>query len=216
MALQRMILVPPELWEKHCQKPLPPPSVKTILKSKNHSYDKWTRVRLQQDPYLRTEKLNREPIAVPIIETTSKTDPFIKAETPEFEIQTGLPSKYIQNVLKRRLTRDPTFDVYRDGTDGSFKIGSSRFTYTENNVFVDGRKFNGTQGLWELLTQARPDMNMVTPQDKEAYKQILVQSNAHKVNYSPTGRIRCNKGMKYTRIISRLFTDKTQVPWESV
>jgi hypothetical protein len=204
------------LWEKHCQKPLPPPPVKTILKTKNHSYDKWTRVRLQQDPYLRTERLNREPIAVPILETTRKTGPFIKAEKPESEIQTGLHSKYIQNVLKRKQTHEPTFGVYRDDTDDSFKIGSLGFTYTDNNVFVDGRKYNATQGLWELLTKARANMNMVTPQDKEAYKQILVQSNAHKVNYNPTGRIRANKGMNYRRIISRLFADKTQVSWESV
>jgi hypothetical protein len=132
---------------KTLSKPLPPPPVKTILKSKNHSYDKWTRVRLQ-DPYLRTERLSREPIAVPILETTRKTGPFIKAEKPESEIQTVLHSKCIQNVLKRKLTHDPTFGVYRDDTDDSFKIGISGFTYTDNNVFVDGRKYNATQGLW--------------------------------------------------------------------
>jgi len=53
MALQRMILVPPELWEKRCQTPSSPP-VTTILKSKDRSYNKWTRVRLHQDPYLKT------------------------------------------------------------------------------------------------------------------------------------------------------------------
>ena len=37
-----MILISPELWEKRCQTPSPPP-VKTILKSKYQSYNKWTR-----------------------------------------------------------------------------------------------------------------------------------------------------------------------------
>jgi hypothetical protein len=62
MALQRMFLIPPELWEKRCEaSPTPPlPSVKKILNSKDHSYDKWTKVRMKQDPYLKTEK--REPI----------------------------------------------------------------------------------------------------------------------------------------------------------
>ena len=45
---------------------------------------------------------------------------------------------------------------------------------------------------------------MVTLQDR----QILHQSNAHRVNYSPTGRIRANKGLKYTRFISQRFTDR--------
>jgi hypothetical protein len=74
-----MVLVPPELWEKRCQTPSPPP-VKTTLKNKDHSYNTWTRVRLQ-DPYLRTERLNRQPIAVPIIETTHKTGPFLKRKS---------------------------------------------------------------------------------------------------------------------------------------
>ena len=48
MALQRMILVPSELWENRTQEP--PLPVKEILKSKNHSYNKWNQVRLHQDP----------------------------------------------------------------------------------------------------------------------------------------------------------------------
>jgi hypothetical protein len=166
MALQRMILVPSELWEKLCQKPLPPPPVKPILGNKNHSYDKWTWVRLQQDPYLKTERLNRKPIAVPMIETTRKTGPFIKAERPQSEIQTGLHSKYVQNVLKRKLTHDTTFGVYQDDTESYFNIGRSSFTYTDNGIFVDGKKIRATQVLWELLTKARPNLNMVTPQDR--------------------------------------------------
>jgi hypothetical protein len=85
--------------------------------------------------------------------------------------------------------------VYQDDTDGSFKIGRSSFTFTDNSIFADGKKYIATQGLWELLTKARPDINMVTIQDKDSYKQILIQSNAHKDNYNPTGRIRDNKGM---------------------
>ena len=49
MALQPIILVPPELWENRS---LPPPPVKKIIKSKDHSYNKWTKIRLHQDPYL--------------------------------------------------------------------------------------------------------------------------------------------------------------------
>ena len=53
-----------------------------------------------------------------------------------------------------------------------------------------------TQGLWELLAKSKPDKILVTLQDREAYKQILFQSNANRVNYSPIGRIRANKGFK--------------------
>jgi hypothetical protein len=65
---------------------------------------------------------------------------------------------------------DPTVALYQDDNDGSFKSGCSRFKYKNKNVFVDGRKYKATQGLWELLTISWPDKNMVTFQDKEAYK----------------------------------------------
>ena len=56
--------------------------------------------------------------------------------------------------------------VYQDGTDGSFKIGRSSFKYNNKHVFVDGKRYKATQGLWELLTQSRPDINVVTNQDR--------------------------------------------------
>jgi len=74
MALQRMILVPPELWENRSQEPQP---VKKIVKSKDHSYNKWTQVRLHHDPYLKTGKRKWEHIPIPIIETGS-TNLFLK------------------------------------------------------------------------------------------------------------------------------------------
>jgi hypothetical protein len=55
MALYRMSLVPPELWENRCQTP-PSPPVKKILKSKDHSYNKWAQIPLHQDQYLKNEK----------------------------------------------------------------------------------------------------------------------------------------------------------------
>ena len=50
-------------------------------------------------------------------------------------------------------------------------------------------------GSLELLVKSKPDKNLVILHDRQAYKQILLQSNAHRVNYSPTGRIRANKDL---------------------
>ena len=43
---------------------------------------------------------------------------------------------------------------------------------------MDGKNYKATQGLWELLTQSRADKHQVTHQDRQAYKQVLLQSNA--------------------------------------
>jgi len=116
MALQRMVLVPPELWENRS---LPPP-IKMIIKSKDHSHNKWTQVRLHQDPYLKTEKRKTDPTPIPIIETGDKKRKLIIASMPLFKTETEsetvtLPahSKYIQDVLTRKVSHDPTFGVYQ-------------------------------------------------------------------------------------------------------
>jgi len=68
MALQHMILVPTLLLKNSS---LTPPPVKQILKSKDHSYNKWTQGRLHHDPYLKSDKQMREPILIPIIENSN-------------------------------------------------------------------------------------------------------------------------------------------------
>ena len=118
MALQRMILVPPELWENRS---LPPPPVKKIIKSKDHSYNKLTQIRLHQDPYLKTDKRKLEPIPIPIIGTGDTKQnriigsvPLSKTES-ESETDTLPPhSKYILDALTRKVTHDPKFGVYQD------------------------------------------------------------------------------------------------------
>jgi len=59
-----------------------------------------------------------------------------------------------------------------------------------------------------MLTKSKPDKNAVTIQDRQAYQQILLQCNAYRFNYSPTGKMKANKGLKHTRFISQMFTDK--------
>jgi len=151
MELQRMILVPTELWEYRSQEP---PPVKKILKSKDHSYNKSTQVRLHQDPYLKPEK-KREPISIPIRETGStkpsfKTKPKRKriiGSVPLFqtEIESGtdtspMYSNYIHNALTRKVSHDLNFCVYKDDTNGAFKIGRSSFKYKDKHVFVYGKR----------------------------------------------------------------------------
>ena len=65
MAMQRMILLPPEMWETRSQ--ASPAPVKTIRNSKDHSF-------------LKNEKQKREPIPIPIVETKI-THPSFKTKT---------------------------------------------------------------------------------------------------------------------------------------
>ena len=117
-----MILVPTELWENRTLES--PPTGKETLRIMDHNYNKWTEVRLHQDPYLETEKQKREHIPIPIIETGS-TKPSFKRKPERKRIISSLPvfktktesetdispthSKYIHNVFTRTVSHDPTF-----------------------------------------------------------------------------------------------------------
>jgi len=61
-------------------------------------------------------------------------------------------SKCINNVLRRNVSHDHTSGVYQDDTDSSFKIGMSSFKFNNKHVFIDGKNYKATQGLWELLS----------------------------------------------------------------
>ena len=56
-------------------------------------------------------------------------------------------SKYIHNVLQRKVSHDPTFGVYQNDNNGSFKKGISNFKYNDKYVFVGCQKYKGTLAL---------------------------------------------------------------------
>jgi len=109
---------------------------------------------LQQDPLLKSENKKREPILIPIVgtgvtQTSFKAKPkrtigllpLFKTETYSESETEFLPvhSRYINNVLRRNVSHDPTFGVYQDDTDGYFKIGRYSFKYNDKHVFLDGK-----------------------------------------------------------------------------
>ena len=68
-------------------------------------------------------------------------------------------------------------------------------------MFIDGKKFKDTQGPWGLLTKSKPDRILVRLKDKQAYKQLPLQSNAQ--SYNPSGKIKANK--TNTRAVPKLM-----------
>jgi hypothetical protein len=85
-----------------------------------------------------TEKQKRESIPNPII-GTGRTKPSFKTKTNRKHIIGSVPlfktdnesetnsspthSKYIHNLLTRKVSHDPTFGVYQEDANGSFKKG---------------------------------------------------------------------------------------------
>ena len=68
-----------------------------------------------------------------------------------------------------------------------------------------GTRFKGTRGLWELLTRKNVNIDVITKSDLKAFKRILELTNAHLVGYEPGGDIQVSRGIKYAKIIAKLF-----------
>ena len=70
--------------------------------------------------------------------------------------------------------RDTTFGIRNE--EGLYYIGNKQATIVNNNIIVDGEKFRGTPGLWELIMSKNPED--FTKEDYENYAKLMVKTNA--------------------------------------
>jgi len=72
---------------------------------------------------------------------------------------------------------DKTFGLKGDHT-GNLKFDDAEFKTDGNEMIIYGKRFKGTEGLWELVTLKIPDKKVYTVDDEEKYKEIMVSINA--------------------------------------
>jgi hypothetical protein len=58
-----------------------------------------------------------------------------------------------------------------------------------SDIYVKNRRFEGTEGLWELLTRKNPNLETVTEDIYKNHKSILLMTNRHLEHYRPDGHI---------------------------
>lgn len=105
--------------------------------------------------------------------------------------------------MSLELIEDIPFGVRRDRE--KLMMGTARVSVNEDTITIAGKTYKKTPGLIELLFTKTPELGIITEHDKQHYKTILVDTNAHRRNYDPTKPIKSNKGRKYTQIIKPLF-----------
>ena len=85
-------------------------------------------------------------------------------------------------------------------------IGDVPITVHENgDPSIGATRFRGTRDLWELLTRKNVNSEVITKSDLNGYKCILERTNAHLVGYETGGDIQVTRGVKYAKVISKLF-----------
>ena len=94
----------------------------------------------------------------------------------------SIAGKYLMKFASKDGV-DKTFGLY--DKDGAFYMGDKQVLISGNNLIVNDKEYQGTPGLWELITSKTPDSEIFTDDDYEQYQNILVETNAMKQNNDP-------------------------------
>ena len=114
-------------------------------------------------------------------------------------------SPYVMSYLYNSPSLDTDFGIRKDD-DGDFRIGKSLIEIGENSeIFVDGKTYTGTPGLYELITRKKVSKSLITIRDLKNYRRILEVSSAHRKHNNHKGPIKTKGGEKFREVISQLF-----------
>ena len=139
-------------------------------------------------------------------EETSLEESFIQSIEPAPSINLGnLASKYLP------IARDSSFGIYYDGE--KYMIGNKEITFDNDDIIMGGNKFNGTAGLWRLLTHMRVEPNKYTEDDLKIYKQILIVTDSmYQKNDKNTKKPKSSTSYKWKEIIKSIWDEYTGKP----
>ena len=163
---------------------------------------------------------NQDKALIPLIKKQEETlEPIIKEQKKlndsMFEKLALLPSnpdmrigeiaaKYLRKALS--INFDRKFGLY-EGKNGDIYIGNKKVIFDNNDLIIDGLRYKGTKGLWELLTMQRPNENSYDYEDFNNYKTIIHLSKVMHINYDENKTSRRNKSYKWTKILNTIWKE---------
>lgn len=113
-----------------------------------------------------------------------------------------LPRSYIKAMLSDdNHLFDHKYGVRHNPDTEKFYIGDSQLIIEGNNIIVKNKVYKGTHGLYELLFKKFP--KHFTQHDEQAYKDIVLKTNAHRRYYQSNKQVDGSKLDKYKKIISQ-------------
>lgn len=113
-----------------------------------------------------------------------------------------IAAQHLKETLNN--TNDNIFGIYTK--KGIMMMGDKNIRVKGNHIQVDDELYNGTVGLWKLLTEAKPQG--YTDNDLESYKQMIIQTHAMFQNNDPSSkRPKASKSYKWNELISPIWEE---------
>lgn len=177
----------------------------------------------EKDERRRLRRLQLMRIPSIRVNTPERKSPAVDSEgleTPTPELNQSM--KQLMDTKKMNLgfiatsylpkARDSQFGIWYDEATSQMKIGSEPITFQYDDIILinDETVYKGTEGLWRLLTKndyIRPDQ--YTPDDWNAYKDILLKTNAiFQKNDPESNRPKASQARKWKRMIKQVWEEE--------
>lgn len=115
-----------------------------------------------------------------------------------------LPRVYIDGLLTDTTgDYDITTGPHFDPTENKLKLGKAILEIDGNDIVINGTKYKGTAGLYELIFKAQP--SGFNKNDEMRYREILKSTHVHHRNYDPKQQVKGSKSHKHINIIKPLL-----------
>src|SRR5688572_2777529 len=114
----------------------------------------------------------------------------------------GIAAAYLQQYVSNKKSTDTTFGIRSE--DRIFYIGDKPITIQGDNITVAGKTYDGTLGLWELLTMAKPTKSIYEDDDLKDYGEILRATNAMRHENNPN-KPKSSRSEKWLKIIKPIW-----------
>ena len=110
---------------------------------------------------------------------------------------------------------DTVYGIYDN--KGKFYIGDTRVGIIDDNIIVGEKEYQGTPGLWELITMKLPNEQVYDDEDYENYAEILVNTSALKRgNVSESRTPKANKSWKWNNLLKRIWSERDKYEGKGV
>ena len=155
-----------------------------------------------------TEGLN--PIREGIKKLPQAMQPIGKAPEEEEEEMIG---KIAKNYINRP-SPDETFGIRKN--QGLYYIGNKQAIIFRDNIIIDNEKFEGTDGLWELITSKNPQIP-TNIKDYDNYVKLLLKTNALHRDYDPNNpNPRSSRSDKWKKILGPIWHNREKYEGKGV
>jgi len=124
------------------------------------------------------ETIENIPPALPWGQDEGQREAFAELDTPQIALdETSLDWEYLEKYSQRKKDTDRTYGIRRE--KGKYFMGGKRVIIdNDSNLFVDVKRYRGTEGLWKLIVMKEPEMDKTAQEDRDNYLDLFDKTNA--------------------------------------